>query len=104
MSLFPILLICIWLIISTSIYAGLWFAFIRRFGSAGIFLFNLGLSIILSPGILAVGHGAIPFPGGVAFLLDGPNERMGPISVFNFAMGMLTFSIFLAYSWVLKKN
>lgn len=102
MSLIPIWLICIWLIISTSIYTCLWFAFIRRFGSAGIFLFNLGLSIIFSPGILAGGHGAIPFPGGVAFLLGGPNER--PISVFNFAMVMLTFSIFLAYSWFLKRN
>lgn len=41
MSLSSIGPICIWLMISVSVYTGLWLTFVRRFGTFGILLFNL---------------------------------------------------------------
>jgi len=93
----------IWLVISTVFYAALWFAFIRRFGMLGTCLFSLGFSAMLSPGILAGGHGAIPFPGGAAFLIDGLSGRGGPIADLNLMMWLLTFAIFSVCSWLLKR-
>ena len=93
----------IWLLISTVFYAALWFAFIRRFGMVGTCLFSLGFSAMLSPGIFAGGHGAIPFPGGAAFLLDGLDGKGGPIDDLNLMMWMLTFAIFSVCSWLLKR-
>jgi hypothetical protein len=104
MSLSSIGLVCLWLAIAASFYTALWFAFLRRFSHRRILVFNLVLSLILSPGILAGGHGAIPFPGGVAFLLGGLREKLGPISIFNFTMWMLSFSVFSVCSWLLKKR
>lgn len=93
----------IWLLIATVFYAALWFACIRRFGMVGTCLFSLGFSAMLSPGILAGGHGAIPFPGGVAFLLDGLGGDGGPIADLNLMMWLLTFAIFSVCSWLLKR-
>lgn len=104
MSWSSIGIICIWLMIAVSAYIGLWFEFVRRFGTFGATILNLGLSAISSPGILAGGHGAIPFPGGVAFLLHASSEGFGRIEIFNGAMWALMFLIFSACCWFLKKN
>lgn len=96
--------ICVWLLISAAIYTGLWFGFIQRFGTPGIVLFNLGLSVILSPGLLMGGHGALPFPGGLVFLIVDLGEQSQAFPSLNFMMWMLTFLIFGVYSWYLKNS
>jgi hypothetical protein len=94
MSLFWILLIFVWLTIAVTLYTGLWFGFMRRLGTLGTLLFNLGLSAVMSPGIWTAGHGVIPFPGGALFLLGSPGEGFGASSTLHFAMWMLTLLIF----------
>jgi hypothetical protein len=104
MSMPLILAVSVWLAIAVTLYTGVWFALMRRLGTVGTSLVNLGLSTVMSPGIWAAGHGAIPFPGGVVFLLGGPSQRFDALSAINFAMWMLTFLIFSIYSWHLKRS
>ena len=100
--MFLILPVLVWLAVAVILYTGLWFAFVRRSEMMRTSLFNLGLSAVMSPGIWVAGHGAIPFPGGVLFLLGSPSEGSGATPVLNFAMWMLTFLIFSVYSRYLK--
>lgn len=92
----------IWLSISLAVYTFLWTGFIHRFGILAISLFNLGLSVMLSPGLLIGGHGALPFPGGAAVLIGATGSEAFPS--FNFMLWMLTFLIFSVFSWTLKKS
>lgn len=94
----------IWLTISLVIYTLLWLGFIRRFGLLGISLANLGLSIVLSPGLVTGGHGAFPFPGGAIVLLGGTRDNSETFPSFNLQLWILTFLIFSAVSWYLKKS
>ena len=94
----------IWLAISLVIYTLLWMGFIHRYGMVGISLVNLGLSVILSPGLVMGGHGAFPFPGGALVLLGGTRDSSEAFPSFNFQMWMLTFVVFSIYSWYLKKT
>jgi hypothetical protein len=99
-----ILPVFLWLTIAVTLYTGLWFAFMRRLGTIGTSLFNLGLAAVMSPGLWAAGHGAIPFPGGLLFLLGSPSEGFGASATLNFAMWMLTFTIFSVHSRYLKNS
>lgn len=97
------LVVCIWLLISAVIYMGLWSVFLSKLGNVELLLVTLGTSVILSPGV-AVGHGAIPFPGGLAFLFGGYSAGDRSVLVFNFVLWMVTFLIFLVFSRFLKKG
>ena len=94
----------IWLTISLAIYSLLWMGFKRRFGILGTSLFNLGSSVILSPGLVSGGHGAFPFPGGAIVLLGGTGDSSEAFPSFNLTMWMLTFLIFSAFSWYSKRS
>jgi hypothetical protein len=94
----------IWLAISSVIYTLLWMGFIHRYGMVGISLVNLGLSAILSPGLVTGGHGALPFPGGALVLLGGTRDSSEAFPSFNFQMWVLTFVVFSVYSFYLKKS
>ena len=98
-----ILAVSVWLAIAVTLYTGVWFAFMRRLGTLGTSLVSLGLSSVMSPGLWAAGHGAIPFPGGLVFLLSA-SKAFELLTAINFAMWMLTFFIFLTYSRYLKRS
>ena len=94
---------CIWLAVSLIIYTGFLSEILQRMDNIKLFLLNLVVSTFLSPGI-AVGHGLIPFPGGLAFLFgeDSPGNRS--VLIFNFAWWALTFIAFSVRTSVLKKR
>ena len=101
MLLILLCFVCVWLPISAALYTLLWFAFLRRTGPIATGVFNLCASAILSPGMVG-GHGALPFPGGLAFLFGshGPGDS-GALTL-NFAMWMLTLLAFFMLDRVLK--
>ena len=92
---------CGWLAISGAIYTGLWSAFLHRLGKIGICLINVGASVILSPGLI-VGHGALPFPGGLVVLLGDYSPRNRSLLIFNFVSWMLTLLFLFNRSASLK--
>lgn len=94
----------IWLAIALVIYTLLWMGCIRRFGTVGISFFNLGLSVILSPGLVTGGHGAFPLPGGAVVLLGGTLGTSEAFPSFNFKMWMVTLVVFAVFSRYLKKS
>lgn len=94
----------IWLMISSALYFGLWIGFIHRLGKRGIWLCNLGLSVVLSPGLVMGGHGTFPFPGGAIVLLGATSGSSEPFPSFNFRIWVLTFLIFSVFSYFLKKS
>lgn len=94
----------IWLSISLVIYLLLWMGGIHRFRMRGISLTNLGLSVVLSPGLVTGGHGAFPFPGGAIVLLGGTRDSSESFPSFNFSMWMLTFVVFSVFSFYLRKT
>jgi hypothetical protein len=94
---------CIWLAISAAIYTGLWSGFMYKSGNTGLWLWNLGASLILSPGAI-VGHGILPFPGGLVMLLADYSLGNNSILIFNFALWMITFLLFFILSWAFKND
>ncbi|QNA89437.1 hypothetical protein G4G28_14900 [Massilia sp. Dwa41.01b] len=98
-----VLFIIIWLTVSLMLYALLWAVCIRRFGRVGMSVFNLGLSVILSPGVGAGAHRAFAFPGGLAVLMTGMSDSSEAFPSLNLMMWMLTFLIFSIVSWYAKK-
>ena len=94
---------CIWLAVSLVIYSGFLAGVLPRLNDIKLFLLTLVSSTFLSPGI-AVGHGIIPFPGGLAFLFgeDSPGNKQDLI--FNFAWWAITFISFSIRTSKMKKQ
>ena len=94
---------CIWLAVSVIIYTGFLSGILPRLDNIKLFLLNLLSSTFLSPGI-AVGHGLIPFPGGLAFLFDEDRPGDRSVLILNFAWWAITFIVFSIRTSILKNR
>lgn len=95
-------LVCVWLAISSAIYAGLWHAWLRRTTLPWRTVLNLLAAALLSPGVVT-GHGVAPVPGGLAFLATA-TAHGNSLRIFNFSMCLLTFVLFLVLDRRLQRR
>jgi len=100
--IFNAALVCVWLAISSAIYARLWHAWLRRMTLPGRIVLNLLASALLSPGVVT-GHGVAPAPGGFAFLATASGHD-NSLRIFNFSMWLLTFILFLVLDRRLERR
>jgi hypothetical protein len=92
-----------WFLISGLIYFGLWYGFVNFLGPIKTGLINLVASTVLSPGAV-VGHGILPFPGGLVVLFGEYTQLNNSNMVFNFVCWMITFLLFSVLNSLLKNK
>jgi hypothetical protein len=101
--LYMALIVCGWVAISVAVHTGLWRMMSRRSGNIGMFVCDLVASAFLSPGVV-VGHGVLPFPGGLAFLFGDNHPGDRSVLFLNFALWMVTWAVLSAHTAYLKKT